>query len=261
MDAALGDDGDLGRDRGQQREGGVQRRLEGLEVAVVDAEQGRREGEGGLDLRRIVHLDQHVHAEVPRERVELGERARVERGDDEQDAVRAERARLEHLPGVDDEVLAQRRQGGGVAGRRQVRVVALEVALVGEDGKAGGPGGLVGAGDADRLELGPDHALARGGLLDLRDNARATIPQGRGEPPGRRRRLGGRTYLREGEGPRAPGHLRGLVGEDLVEDRHPSAMTRHILTSSFNRSRACPEAMTSCAIVTPSERLSVTPAA
>ncbi len=61
-------------------------------------------------LRLVVDLDEHVHAERKRH---LFERLRLVVGDrrhDDQDGVGAEGARLEHLVGVEQEVLAERRE-------------------------------------------------------------------------------------------------------------------------------------------------------
>src|SRR3546814_14280351 len=58
---------------------------------------------------------QHVHAQVERLLRQRGQAIVVERGDDQQDAVGADRARLDHLVGIDDEILAQYRQRAGLA--------------------------------------------------------------------------------------------------------------------------------------------------
>ena len=55
-----------------------------------------------------MHLNQHRHAQAMCERLELAELRIIEAGDDEKDAIGAERACLVHLVGIDDEVLAQR---------------------------------------------------------------------------------------------------------------------------------------------------------
>ena len=69
------------------------------------------EPQRALEFGRVVHLDQHRHAERKCGlRLELGHLRVVQAGGDQQDAVGAHRARLEHLVGVDDEVLAQHRQ-------------------------------------------------------------------------------------------------------------------------------------------------------
>ena len=91
-------------------------------------------------------------------------------GGDQQDRVGADRARLEHLPGVDDEVLAQRRQRGRRACRREIRRRALEERRVGQHAQRRGAVALVAGRDLGRPEVFAQHALARARLLDLGDH-------------------------------------------------------------------------------------------
>ena len=58
----------------------------------------------------VVDLDQHVEAEVVRGLVERARGLVVDRGHDDEDAVGAPGARLEHLIGIEEEILAQDRQ-------------------------------------------------------------------------------------------------------------------------------------------------------
>ena len=100
----------VGRHVRQHAQRGLQRDLEGAQVAVVDAEQRRLELERALQLGRVVHLDQHGHVQAARDRLELGHLRVVQAGRDQQDAVGAHGPRLVDLVGVDHEVLAQHRQ-------------------------------------------------------------------------------------------------------------------------------------------------------
>ena len=102
-----------------------------------------------VELGLVVHLDQHVHAEVDaRPSSSAPASASLTRRHDDQDAVGAERARLEHLIGLEHEILAQRRQVDGAPRRDQIAGAALEEAAVGQHRQAGGAAGLVGAGQA-----------------------------------------------------------------------------------------------------------------
>ena len=65
-DAALADHDAVARDQRGQPLAGRQRGLEGLEVAVVDADQARFEPQRALELGFVVHFEQHVHAERER---------------------------------------------------------------------------------------------------------------------------------------------------------------------------------------------------
>ena len=67
---------------------------------------------------------------------------------------------LGHLPGIDQELLAQAGQGGRLARGGQVGVGALEARAVGQHRQAGRAAGLVGRGQRRRVEVGADQALA-----------------------------------------------------------------------------------------------------
>ncbi len=110
QDAAFGDQHAVARHRVLQVERGLQRHLEGAQVAVVDAEQARRHRQRTLEFVEVVHLDQHVHAEFAGDEGELRQLHVIQRRGDQQHAVGAERARLVHLVRIDDEILAQHRQ-------------------------------------------------------------------------------------------------------------------------------------------------------
>ena len=87
-----------------------ERRLEGLEVAIVDADEPRFQPQRALEFLLVMHFDQHVHAEREGCRFEFGGGGVVDRGHDDQDAVGARGARFRHLIGVVHEILAQHRQ-------------------------------------------------------------------------------------------------------------------------------------------------------
>ena len=81
--------------------------LQGLEVPVVDADQGRAQPQGPFELGTVVHLGQHVHPAFLRRRLELGGERVVQRGQDQQHAIGAHRPAFQHLPRVEHEILAQ----------------------------------------------------------------------------------------------------------------------------------------------------------
>ena len=130
-----------------------------------------------VELGAVVHFHQHVHAQLGRERGQLARLAVVERRHDQQDAIGAQRPALDHLVGVEDEVLAQYRQLAGGARRPQIVVAALEIRRVGQYRQAGRAAGLIGAGEGRRVEIGADQASARAGLLDLGDQAETGRPR------------------------------------------------------------------------------------
>ena len=84
--------------------------------------------------------------------LELGHLRVFQRGDDEENGVGAQRARLGDLVFVDDEFLAQHRQRTCAARTDQILRVALEKGPVGEHRKAGGARLLIGAGVRGRIK-------------------------------------------------------------------------------------------------------------
>ena len=85
-------------------------------LLTPDQVGAERAGAGHLGL--VVDLDQGVHAEARGLGHQLGGQGVVDHGQDHQDGVGAQRAALGHLPGIDQEVLAQAGQGDRRRGRR-----------------------------------------------------------------------------------------------------------------------------------------------
>src|SRR5215211_1388117 len=138
-DAALGHDHALARDERRQSLARAQARFEGLEVAVVDADEARAQAQRALELGFVVHLDECVHAERKGCLLEIPRSDIVDGRHDDEDTVGPPRARLDDLVGVVQEILAQDRKRGARAGQRR------------------------------RVEIGADHAFRRACLLDLGD--------------------------------------------------------------------------------------------
>ena len=90
-------------------------RLEGAETAVVDSDEIGTDGQGPLELRLVVDLDQRVETEPFGVLAQSREILVGERRHDEQHRVGPSDPRLVELIGVDHEVLAQQRQLDGVA--------------------------------------------------------------------------------------------------------------------------------------------------
>src|SRR5512132_368387 len=170
--AALGHDDPIGGDSRQQLERRMQRHAEGPQVAVVDADQRRRQAERACELRCVVHFDQHVHPVPERARLERREPRVVERSDDQQHGIGAERTRFDDLVLVDDEFLAQHRHRAGVARRRQEFGRTLEERPIGQHRQARRAGFRIRRGDRGRIERGAQKALARTRALDFGDDRR-----------------------------------------------------------------------------------------
>ena len=159
-DAALADDDAVARHQRRQRLGHGERDVEGAQVAVVDADEPGAEGQGALELAGVVHLDERVHAERVRRLDESGRRFVTDARHDDEDAVGAPGARLEHLVGLEQEILAQDGQAGGLAGLRQIFGTALRTRArpSAPTGRRRRPRHRPGRGAADRNRRGSGRA-------------------------------------------------------------------------------------------------------
>ncbi len=144
-------------------------RSEGLEVAVVDADERRVEDKRAGKLGLVMHLGENAHAEIARGASQIARRRVVDRRHDDEDAVGAPRPGLEHLIGVHHKVLAQRRKLCRLTRRRQIFRAPLEGRRIGEHRETGGAPCRVGARQARRIEISPDQAFRWACLLDLGD--------------------------------------------------------------------------------------------
>ena len=122
---------------GQQRQGRFQRDFEASQVAVVDADQRRRAAAARASSSAPSCTSTSTAMPSARRlRLEVGQLGVVEAGRDQQDAVGPHRPRLEHLVGVDDEVLAQHRQRAGRTRLLEKGRCALEELGVGQHAQA-----------------------------------------------------------------------------------------------------------------------------
>ncbi len=124
-----------------------------------------------------MHLGEHGHVERHGQVLELVRLLVGEGCEDEEDGVGAHRARLEDLPRVDREVLAEHGQVAGQARKLEVPRLALEPFAVREHGQARRPRLAVGARQAGRVEGLADQAGGGRGALDLGDQPRAALAQ------------------------------------------------------------------------------------
>ena len=97
---------------------------------------------------------------------------------------------LNYLVGVDNKILPQQGQRDRRADLSQIVEVALKIRRVGQYADAGRTMLLIRTGDLDRVEIGPDHAFRRAGLLHFRDQADRTSAIKGSEKIANRRRSG-----------------------------------------------------------------------
>ena len=107
--------------------------LERAQVAIVDAEDRRAEGERPPHLAFVMRLDQSVHAEPPGHRQDLGRLGIVEQRQDDENGVGAVEPGFGNLARVDDEVLGEDRAVEDPPHRAQILERAAEIGAVGED--------------------------------------------------------------------------------------------------------------------------------
>ena len=222
MDTAFGDNHTVAGDLFRQRQGGVQAGLEGMQVAVVDADQLGVEIHRPLQLFLGMYFHQHIAASLLGGVVELVHLFIRQGRRDQQNGVGPHGPGLEDLPGVDHEVLAQHRQIDRVTCCTQVMLITLEEVLVGEHRQTGRAVFLVAAGNLHRIEIITDHTLAGGGLLDFGDHCRLVVThpvkQAGNESPGLALVGGHGLQLTQGVVVLADRNFFLLAGNDLVEN-------------------------------------------
>lgn len=231
MDSAFGDEDGVRAGAGKpeasgQAFGGTEVDLEQVEVAVVDADEGRADVQGAVQFGFVVNFDEHGEAGGAAEVVEPPQAVVVENGGDEEDGVGAPLDGFGDLSFVDDEVLAEEGEGDGGSDLAEVGEGALEEFFVGEHRETVGAGGFVIAGDGDGIEVGSDDAGGGGGFFDFgdeADSAAAGVGEGGGEVAGTE----GVAALDEGAEVLRGGWLGGeerdlalFLFDDGVEDGH-----------------------------------------
>ena len=218
-DPALGHGHDPFRNPRRQPEADVERHLEGAEIAAVDADERRPPRERPLQLGLVVHLDQHLHAELLAAPSQLLQTRPRMQGRDHEHGVGAGVAGFHELVRFEDEVLAQQRQAATPPEIREDLEAALEVLRLGQDRDGGGSAALILGGERGRIEVRAQDSGRGGCLLDLGDHGRSLPEQGGLE----------RSYLRRARKPMlhrlgresllGAGDLAQLGLDDLLEDR------------------------------------------
>ena len=115
----LPDDDPVGWDAPTEADGVVEVGFEGVEIAVVDADEFRAGGDHPVDVFRLVQFDQRCHAEFDRQIVQLLQEIPFEALRNEQHRVRPGGAGFVDLVRIDQEVLSQ--NGNRDAARTAVR--------------------------------------------------------------------------------------------------------------------------------------------
>ncbi len=114
-----------------------------------------------------MHLQQHRQAQLARQGHKLDQTLRRQSGCYQEYRVGTGRARLIHLPGVDDKIFAEYRQGHLAADGLDVVQFALEILLVGQHADSICTGCGIGPGDSNGVESLADKPFRRRGFFDL----------------------------------------------------------------------------------------------
>ncbi len=81
-----------------------------MQVAVVDSDDFSAGASGGAQLIFVMNFNQRLKTKLARRRVKRAQFGLLQHRRDQQDTVGAGRARLVKLVGVENEILAQKRQ-------------------------------------------------------------------------------------------------------------------------------------------------------
>ena len=142
------------------------------QVAVVDPQQGGVHVKRDLEFVGVVHLDQHIQAQLKRASLQVSQTRGLECRHDQQDTVRTHRTGGDDLIGIDDKVLAQHGQRACGACLSQVVVRPLEKLHVSEHGQARRTMRCIGGCNGGRLKVLTQYAFGGRRFFDFSDDAR-----------------------------------------------------------------------------------------
>ena len=153
----------------------MQADFKAVQITVVHAHQRRGKLHRSGEFGGVVRLDEHGHPQFVRQRFHFLHARQAQRGDDQQNAIRAHRARLKNLIRIDHEILAQHRQRAGGARGLQIFRRTLKVIAIGQHRQTRRAAVCIARGDIGRIEISADHALGRAGFLDLGNHCGLTV--------------------------------------------------------------------------------------
>src|SRR3984957_20162989 len=207
----------------------------------------------------VMRLDQHVEAKIMGGLVEGFGEVVVDGRHDDEDAVGAPGARLQHLIGVEQKILAQDRKRGRLARLHQMLGRPLKRGRVGQDRKTRCAARLIGLGERGRLEILAYEPLRRTRLLDLRDQAEAALldrPLQRFDEAARRGLAFDLALQGSARHPDLSlGNFTALVAFNLFQDVGHGRSRLSLFDAAIKRSsvrRAAPERMAASPMATPS---------
>ena len=150
-----------------QCEGGFDADGERFEIAVVYADDAGAGGEGAVEFRRGVDLDERFHANFAAECKEVTKQRIFKYGDDEEKAIRVVGTSFPDLPGIEDKIFAQNRELDGLAGIAEVFQRAPEKFAFGQNRESGSARGFERLRESYGIEGIAKNAARRRGRLEF----------------------------------------------------------------------------------------------
>lgn len=140
---------------------GLRVHREGLQIAIVYADDMGFGGEGAIELGACVDFNQRFHLQCATEGDEVAQQRIVESGNDQEEAIGVVGARFPDLPGIEDEVLAENRERDFLASITKILEGAAKEFTFGKNGKSGSARGFEGFGERGSVEGVANYAAGR----------------------------------------------------------------------------------------------------
>ena len=148
------------------------RHLEGMQIAIVDADDFRAGSERLVELFGIVHLNQGGHSVFRGKLAKAPHPGHVEHGCDQQNGVGSMGGGFDHVEIVNREILTQHRDVHRRARGFEIGERSQEKFAIGQNAQCGGAGLRINAGDGGGIEPSRENAFTGRGAFDLGDNRR-----------------------------------------------------------------------------------------
>ena len=118
----------------------IQAYLKGMQIAIIDADHIKTQRQRHIQLGPVMHLYQHIHADITGQPIQGFQLFRFihKSGNNQQNAIGTDGARLIHLIFINNKILADNRQVTGIAGSCEIILMALEKVMIGQYRQAGG---------------------------------------------------------------------------------------------------------------------------
>ncbi len=154
-----------------QADGVIDVRDERAQVAIVDADKSRIQGEDAVEIPGVIEFDEGGHPVGEDRFVQIREFRAGEAFGDEQNGIGSGRAGFDDLVLIEDEILSQHRDRDFAADRDQKIEMPLKEVLVCQDAETVRAALLVDFRDGDGIEVGADESGGGRRFLDFGDES------------------------------------------------------------------------------------------